>query len=126
MRYRRGNEMLVVRQMDKLADYGFCRVTRKKNDHGFDMWVRDVKITGYADEYRFSLIVNPMGYHTENVLIQCVDIEKKVEDIVHEADVDERDVFTFDEEFPVDLLVEMVAAGVVKYVPDMGTRERVA
>lgn len=112
--------MLIVTDLNKLAKYGFYQGKTKKNDCGFDIWVRDVKISGYKDEYRFSLIVNPFGkaYHTKNIIIQCVNIEKQVWDIEHESDVNHSDFFTFEDEFSTDLLFQMIADGIVKYVPD--------
>jgi hypothetical protein len=111
--------MLIVTDLSKLPMYGFTPLLDRMNENGWQIYERTVKLLGYGEECAMDLVVNPRGseYQTENQLIQCVSYNQDFESMKAELEAIGAEDFTFDEEFPADLLMRMVMDGVVAYVP---------
>lgn len=120
--------MLVVKNIDSLKRYGFIPLVGRVNEKGWQIYERTVKLLGYGEECAMDLIVNPRGseYQTENQLIQCVSYNQDFESMQAELAAVGAEDFTFDEEFPADLLAQMIVDGVVAYVPDTVRKAKVA
>ena len=98
---------LLVKDMGRLAEFGFEKLSWKNNGH--DMWARTISTLG--DDYnetRMELIVNPVMQDNERLLIVNVTTVNNPDDGYKEYEAD----------FPLDAVMELIENGVAEWKSD--------
>ena len=96
--------MLIVKDIERLPEYGFRNLARL--NHGQPIWDKEIRGLGYQGETVLALIVNPDG-GAMNEMVALVEFST----IGHEG-------CRYEACFPLDEVMELMAAGVVEYVKD--------